>query len=99
MNSYSLKPVDEKLATMKATFKRLFSFIVSRKLEADEPISCNWAECVVDDSPLTVKELAMEDLESAPAKLDDLKAEVKDTLEDFNVEIVDDPKILYVCAT
>ena len=99
MSSSSSNLVDEELATMKATFKILYSFIVSRKLEAAEPISCNWAECVIDDSPLTVKELAMEDLESAPAKLDDLKAEVKDPLEDFNVGTVDDPRILYVCAT
>ncbi|KAF7130261.1 hypothetical protein RHSIM_Rhsim10G0117300 [Rhododendron simsii] len=55
--------------------------------------------CEVDDSPLTLKELAMEDLKVAPAMLDDLKAEVKDLLEDFNVGTEEDPKILHVCAS
>ncbi|KAF7152527.1 hypothetical protein RHSIM_Rhsim01G0085000 [Rhododendron simsii] len=72
--------------------------IILRKLEADEPISCNWADCVVDDSLLTLKELTMEDLKAAPAKLDDYKAEVKDPLEDFNVGTEGDPRILHVCV-
>ncbi|XP_058208205.1 uncharacterized protein LOC131321220 [Rhododendron vialii] len=75
-----------------------FSGSKSKKLEADEPISCNWADCVVDDSPLTFKELTMEDLEAAPAKLDDYKAEVKDPLEDFNVGTEENPRILHICA-
>ncbi|KAF7153132.1 hypothetical protein RHSIM_Rhsim01G0164200 [Rhododendron simsii] len=72
--------------------------MILRRLEADEPISYNWADCVVDDSPLTLKELAMEDLKAAPAKLDDYRAEVKDPLEDFNVGTEENPKILHVCA-
>ncbi|KAF7154367.1 hypothetical protein RHSIM_Rhsim01G0137700 [Rhododendron simsii] len=80
------------------TFGQALDTIQFGKLEADEPISCNWADCVVDDSPLTLKELAMEDLKAAPAKLDDYKAEVKDPLKDFNVGTEGDPKILHVCA-
>ncbi|KAF7133374.1 hypothetical protein RHSIM_Rhsim09G0135400 [Rhododendron simsii] len=55
-------------------------------------------DCVVDDSPLTLKELAMEDLKTAPAEVNDYKAEVKDPLEDFNVGTEGDPRILHVCA-
>ncbi|KAI8560673.1 hypothetical protein RHMOL_Rhmol04G0275600 [Rhododendron molle] len=72
----------EELATVKATFKKLFSFLVDRKLQADEPISCNWAECVFDASPLTTKELGLADLKPAPAMLDDDRAQLKDPTEE-----------------
>lgn len=67
----------EEVTTIKATFKRLFYFLVDRKLQANEPISCNWAECVFDDSPLTMKELGLADLKPAPAKLDDDRARLR----------------------
>lgn len=38
MSSVGMSYVDKELATLKATLKRLFSFIISRKLEANEPI-------------------------------------------------------------
>ncbi|KAF7112463.1 hypothetical protein RHSIM_RhsimUnG0225400 [Rhododendron simsii] len=77
-NGIGVTERSEELATVKATFKRLFSFLVDKKLQACEPISCNWAECVFDDSPLTMKDLGLADLKPAPAKLDDDRAQVKD---------------------
>ncbi|KAF7126508.1 hypothetical protein RHSIM_Rhsim11G0082000 [Rhododendron simsii] len=72
---------------------------VDKKLQACEPISCNWAECVFDDSPLTMKDLGLADLKPAPAKLDDDRAQVKDPTEEVNLGTQEDPKITYVNAT
>ena len=96
------KPIPKEevgLGIVANTFIRLFSYVVCKKLEASIPVSCNWADCIVDDSPLTIKELSMKDFKSAPAKLDDLRAEVQDHLEDFNVGTIDNPPILYVCSS
>ncbi|KAF7119415.1 hypothetical protein RHSIM_Rhsim13G0215000 [Rhododendron simsii] len=73
--------------------------VVDKKLQACEPISCNWAECVFDDSPLTMKDLGLADLKPAPAKLDDDRAQVKDPTEEVNLGTQEDPKITYVNAT
>ncbi|KAF7112375.1 hypothetical protein RHSIM_RhsimUnG0235400 [Rhododendron simsii] len=94
-----IKEGSEELATVKATFKRLFSFLVDKKLQACKPISCNWAEYVFDNSPLTTKDLGLADLKPAPAKLDDDRAQVKDPTEEVNLGTQEDPKITYVNAT
>ncbi|KAI8529893.1 hypothetical protein RHMOL_Rhmol11G0010100 [Rhododendron molle] len=52
--------------------------------ESEEPISCNWAEYVFDDSPLTMMELGLADLKAALVKFDDTKAKVKDPIEEVN---------------
>ncbi|KAF7152449.1 hypothetical protein RHSIM_Rhsim01G0057100 [Rhododendron simsii] len=69
--------------------------VVDKKLQACEPISCNWAECVFDDSPLTMKDLGLADLKPAPAKLDDDRAQVKDPTEEVNLGTQEDPKITF----
>ena len=40
---------------------------------------------MIDYSPLNYREVQLEHLQAAPSKLDDLKADVQDPLEEFNL--------------
>ena len=47
--------------------------------------NCSWAKCVINSHPLSYKEVLLEHLNVALAKLDDLKANVQDPLDEYNL--------------
>ncbi|XP_028123902.1 uncharacterized protein LOC114320988 [Camellia sinensis] len=53
-------------------------------------------ECVINNSLLSYKEVHLEHLRVAPAKLDDLKVDVQDPLEEFNLGIKAYKRTIYV---
>ena len=68
--------LDETTDIIRSTFSRLFYFFLESKFSPKSLPNCSWAECVIDNSPLSYKVVQLEHLKAAPASLDDLKADV-----------------------
>ena len=77
--------LDETADVIRSTFSRIFYFFFESKFSPKCLPNCSWADCVIDSSPLSYKEVQLEHLNAASAKLDDLKADVQDPLKEYNL--------------
>lgn len=92
----------EREMALRAMTARISSFLLEEKLiklhEEEEAASTNAAEFISEEEglPEDTDVIRMEDLDAAPAKLDDLKADVQDPLEEINLGDVDRPRPVFV---
>ena len=96
---------EEKEKALKAFIMRFSAYMVEKRLArlAEEELegpSINAAECIYEDEDLTFKDdvIRLEDLEKAPAKLDDLRLDVQDPLEEINLGVDGQVKPVYISA-
>ncbi|GFZ01378.1 hypothetical protein Acr_14g0010130 [Actinidia rufa] len=82
---------------LRAMIARLTAALLERKLRNlnEEESSALSADVIYEDLP-EQDVIQLEELEPAPAKLDDLKAEVQDPLEEVNPGTPENPKLVYV---
>ena len=82
---------EEKEKALKAFVARIAAYMLEKRLmrldESSEGLTVNTTECIYEEEDLDVDQdvIRLEDLETAPAKLDDLKADVQDPLEEVNL--------------
>ena len=84
---------------IRSTFVRLLKFFLASKFKFKSMSICSWAECVINNSLMSYKEVQLEHLRAAPTKLDDLKADVRHPLEKFNLGTEAYKRPIYVNAS
>ncbi|KAH7860659.1 hypothetical protein Vadar_016463 [Vaccinium darrowii] len=91
--------VSEKMAALQAALARLIAHITEESLRSldSEDNSVLTTELFFEGGYIPPDDvIQLEDLEAPPAKLDDLKADVQDPLEEVNLGSEDRPKPIYV---
>ncbi|KAH7836020.1 hypothetical protein Vadar_032031 [Vaccinium darrowii] len=105
LHSFKLFPMDqaptasEKMAALQAAWARLIAYITEESLRSldEEDNSVLTTELFFEGDSIPPDDvIQLEDLEAPPAKLDDLKADVQDPLEEINLGSEDQPKPIYV---
>lgn len=89
---------DNELAVAAAAIARAQMQHVLDRMITEETLDVDGAEVIYEVEPEDSEELQLQDLEPAPAKLDDVLTGVQDPLEEVNLGTPEEPRITYVSS-
>lgn len=91
---------EHKKTAIRQAVKKVLAYMAEQVVKENQEESTEIAEFKVEDEGIGFNKipLKMEDLETAPAKMDDMRAEVQDPLEEINLGIVKQPRPTYISS-